>query len=256
MVDSNKPRRRLGDLLVAAGAIDAIQLQSALGKQKKWGRPLGATLVDMDLLEESALIEVLADQLGFPVVDLAGKKLSAEVLELVPGDVVRKWRCLPLITRHKGETTVLYLCMDDPCNLEAIDEIGFRIDMQVQPVLAAPSQIQAAIERYYGGADESPSSLPLGEEPAGRGEPAAALGDEPEFIGFDPDDGVAEFDDGIALPGSEPAGAVPGHSQHSADFSNDTLLRAIAQLLVERGIFTREELIERLTAVADSRGDA
>jgi type IV pilus assembly protein PilB len=254
MVDPNKPRKRLGDLLVAAGAIDAIQLQSALGKQKQWGRPLGATLVEMDLLDESVLIEVLADQLGFPVVELTGKQVSAEVLALVPGEVVRKWRCLPLITRVKGDATVLYLCMDDPCNLEAIDEIGFRIDMQVQPVLAAPSQIQAAIERHYG--DEKPPDSSFGEDAGGGAEPESELGDDPEFIGFEPADDVAEFDDGIALPELEASGSAPSLPPQGTHFSNDALLRAIAQLLVERGIFTREELIERLTAAAESRGDA
>ena len=254
MVDSNKPRRRLGELLVAAGAIDAIQLQSALGRQKKWGRPLGATLVEMDLLDESALIEVLAEQLGFPVVRLAGKKVSPEVLALVPPDVAQKWRCLPLITRLKGETTVLYLCMDDPTNLEAIDEIGFRIDMQVQPVLAAPSQIQAAFERYYG--DDTPRGSPCGDEDEDLLDPGLPLGDEPEFIGFEPVDAVVEARDGVASHASEAGGSAPSHTPQPPQFSNDTLLRAIAQLLVERGIFTREELIERLTAGAADRSDA
>ena len=45
-------RPRLGDLLVAAGAIDRTQLGAALADQQNFGMPLGTILVQMDYLDE------------------------------------------------------------------------------------------------------------------------------------------------------------------------------------------------------------
>jgi type IV pilus assembly protein PilB len=256
VVDYNQPRLRLGDILLAAGAIDQAQLQAALGEQKKWGRPLGATLVDMGMLDEIEMTRALAAQLELPVVQLVGKRVNSEILELVPRELAEKWRCLPLLTRVQGPSTVLYLCMADPTNCDALDDVAFQVDMSVQPVLAAPSEIDDAILRLYGAiesADARSESLPAlldsGSEPSDDALPA--LGDKPVFIGLDDPD-EAEAPEAPAVPRASSDRAA---SSAAAEFSNDTMLRAIAQLLVERGIFTRDELVERLTAVAAPRDD-
>ncbi len=56
-------RPKLGELLVMAGAIDQTQLGAALAEQRKFGRPLGTTLVRMGFLDEEALVRTLARQL-------------------------------------------------------------------------------------------------------------------------------------------------------------------------------------------------
>ncbi len=46
------PKKRLGELLIDAGVIDATQLQAALGFQRQWGVRLGQALVDLKLASE------------------------------------------------------------------------------------------------------------------------------------------------------------------------------------------------------------
>ena len=256
MVDSNQPRRRLGDILLAAGAIDEAQLQAALGEQKKWGRPLGATLVDMGMLDEIEMTRALAAHLELPVVQLGGKRVNSETLELVPRELAEKWRCLPLLTRVQGPSTVLYLCMADPTNCDALDDVAFQVEMGVQPVLAAPSEIDDAILRLYGAIEQKlpdlrDETLPdlIDSRSDSSDDALPALGDEPEFIGLD-EPNAPEAAEVPGLPSGSPEPAAVAD-----EFSNETMLRAIAQLLVERGIFTRDELIGRLTAVAAQRSD-
>jgi hypothetical protein len=167
------PKPKLGDLLVQAGAIDDAQLKSALGEQRQWGQPLGMTLVRMGFLDEDTLIHVLASQLKIPVVKLSGKQVNAGVLERVPIDLAEKHRCIPLLENEEGGQQVLYVGMEDPVDLEALDELSFRVGEAVKPVLVAPSELEAALQRHYHWA-------------ARAGEPARSLAredeeDEPEF---------------------------------------------------------------------------
>ena len=45
-------RRKLGELLVMAGAIDQGQLALALANQREFAQPLGKTLVSMGFIDE------------------------------------------------------------------------------------------------------------------------------------------------------------------------------------------------------------
>jgi len=71
-------RKQLGQMLIEAGAIDEAALRSALADQRRWGRPLGRTLVELRLIREDDLVRILGQQLGLPSVDLDKVTLAAE----------------------------------------------------------------------------------------------------------------------------------------------------------------------------------
>jgi type IV pilus assembly protein PilB len=228
-----KERPKLGELLVEAGAIDDAQLKSALGEQRQWGRPLGMTLVRMGFLDEDTLIHTLANQLKLPVVKLSGKQVNAEVLERVPIDLAEKHRCIPLLVNDEGGQQVLYLGMEDPADLDALDEISFRIGEKVRPVLVMPTELDEALKRHYHWASDA------GREAASRDGSEA----EPEVVevssGVEPEASPVQAD-------SEPA---EDRQAKQAAVQPDAILRALTQLLVEKGVITRDELVARVRAV-------
>ena len=57
-------RKKLGEMLIEAGVLDEARLRSALADQRRWGRSLGKTLVEMRLIGEDELVRVLGKQLG------------------------------------------------------------------------------------------------------------------------------------------------------------------------------------------------
>ncbi len=82
------------------------------------------------------------------------------------------------------------------------------------------------------------------------------FGPEPSFVGLDElgseePDGPLEFENSPSVPSNGPAKKSQG-----ASASSDSMLRAIAQLLVEKGVFTRDELVEHLLAIPRSKGGA
>jgi adsorption protein B len=83
--------RRLGEILVAQGAVDPALLETALG-HKPAGERLGEYLTRMGLLEESTLYHALAIQHSLPV-GMEGK--ARPVTRALPAAVARKWNVLP-----------------------------------------------------------------------------------------------------------------------------------------------------------------
>lgn len=142
-------RIRIGEILVNAGVIDQHQLNAALGEQRRWGRPIGQTLVKMGLVEERDLVRALASQLSLPVASLDGKRIGPEVLALVPADVAEQRMVLPLFVKKAGRRTTLYLAMEDPGDLAVLDDLAFRTGFQVKPVMMSPSELCEGIDRYY-----------------------------------------------------------------------------------------------------------
>ncbi|MCH2185714.1 hypothetical protein MK280_07575 [Myxococcota bacterium] len=141
---------RLGEMLVRAGLIDEDQLSSALADQSRWGRPLGATLVEMGFVDESDLLPALAHQLGTPMARLRGKKLSPELLALVPRDMAERLRLVPLFVEGEGVRKTLHVGLEDPTNVAVLDDLAFRTGLRVKAVLVAHSELSDALRRGYG----------------------------------------------------------------------------------------------------------
>jgi hypothetical protein len=233
-----KPKQKIGDLLVASGTIDETQLAAALGEQKALGRPLGMTLVRMGFVDEDTLVHALAAQLKLPVVQLAGKVVNQEVLDRVPIDLAEKYHCLPLLLNDEGGQKVLYLGMEDPADLEAVDEISLQIGDTVKPVLVAPSELDEALHRHYHWASSSTNpEMTTDVEHDGFDERG-----EPEFIDLP---GAADSEDSAAVVTSA-ATSSGSTSGRSAGVPPESILRALSQLLVEKGVITRDELIDRI----------
>jgi hypothetical protein len=266
-------------MLVAAGAIEPVQLTKALEEQKRNGGLLGMVLVRLGFVDERAIVRALASQLGLPVVQLKGKQISSEVLDLVSVDIVEKHRCLPLLINGDGDSRVLYLGMEDPSDPDIVAEICTLVGMNVQAVLVAPADLNDGIFRHYecSGFGTEPLSDAQLRSSAQSLAPSQPLqnsmfapemnsidpniddmeptclddfGPEPSFVGLDDlgseePDGPLEFEDSPALAPDEPTEKSTG-----ASASSEALLRAIAQLLVEKGVFTREELVKQLRVMS------
>jgi MSHA biogenesis protein MshE len=161
MATTTRARVRLGDMLVNADAITAEQLQQALVAQKKTGRKLGSTLVDMGILSEARLLVVLAEQCRLPLVDIARYKIDENVLHLLSEAHARRFRAVVLAQR--GST--YDVAMADPTDLNAIDEIERLLGRPVQLAIAREADILRTIDLMYRKSQEIENlAEKLGEE--------------------------------------------------------------------------------------------
>lgn len=142
-------KRRLGELLQAAGLISELQLKAALSEQRKWGGKLGRTLVEMGFVEETAMAAALSRQLQLPLVDLDKVSIPADVTQWLRVDIAERYGVFPLGGDHKQK--VLQVATSDPTNFEALQELAFSTGMRIQASIAGPTSIDKAIRGHYYG---------------------------------------------------------------------------------------------------------
>ena len=144
-----RKRKRLGDLLVDAGVITEEQLMEALKKQRELGLRLGETLIELKFTDENEITEALHRQMGFPIAKIREAKLSPEVIALLPENIVRKHNVVPF-ELDEDNPNILRVAMSDPLDILAIDDLSIVTNMQIEAMVATPSDVHFAIERYYG----------------------------------------------------------------------------------------------------------
>lgn len=140
---------RMGDLLVAAGAITEEELNSALDLQKEKGQKLGKTLVECGYISQELLIAILTQQLGVEYIELKGCKLEEEILKLIPEEVVLKYNVVPL-GYDEMNPNVLKVAMVDPMDIMALDDLAIVTGSQIEPMLAMEEDVGEAIAKFFG----------------------------------------------------------------------------------------------------------
>jgi len=138
--------KRLGDLLIAAGLIDDVQLQKALSLQKVEKKRLGSVLIDSGIISERQLIEALKMQLGIEFVDLSKESISSDLSYLLSLNIAKRYSVVPF----KVVNDELYLAMSDPLNFVAIEAVKTATRKRVIPVIASEDAVERAIATLYG----------------------------------------------------------------------------------------------------------
>lgn len=223
-------KRRLGEILLDAGLIDESQLQAALAEQRKWGGKLGRTLVEMGFVEEESMLLVLSRQLNVPAVDLDRATLPPDVGRLMRLDLAEQLGVFPLGGDPLQKT--LLVATSDPTNQEMLQELAARTGRRIQWAVAGRSSIDRAIRRYYYGESHplTPTS-PDHEEPTrdlgtGQAGPAA-----PPVASLE--ERLGELSERVALLEKQAA-------------NQSRALRGLFELLVEKGVMTRTEYLEKI----------
>jgi type II secretory ATPase GspE/PulE/Tfp pilus assembly ATPase PilB-like protein len=145
-----RPQQRIGELLVQHGVVSPDQLRIALTEQKRRSEHLGKILVRLGFASESIIRDVLGGALGQRSVDLARVVVDAEAVKLVPKDIARRYRLLPLT--YEPLKSRLTVAMADVFNVVAIDQVSASLggDTEVVPLLAGEAEIEKAIDQFYG----------------------------------------------------------------------------------------------------------
>ena len=145
-----KPKLPLGTLLIRKGVISEDQLRIALIEQRRSGVPLGKMLISLGFVTEATVREALSENLNQQSTDLAHISVDATAIKLIPKDVAKRYRVFPMVFDKADRT--LMLAMADTSNIIAIDQISAMLgkDITLKPMLAGDSEINRAIDQYYG----------------------------------------------------------------------------------------------------------
>ncbi|MBI3830399.1 MAG: Flp pilus assembly complex ATPase component TadA [Planctomycetes bacterium] len=145
-------RRFIGEILMDMGCVTQEDVDKSLEMQMNGdARKIGEILVAENTCNANDITAALAEQFNMEMVDLEGIEIPKTVTDMVPEQQTRDNHVMP-IDMFDG---VLTLAISDPLDLQALDNIRFMVNCQVEPVLATRSAIDAAIDTWYGGVRES-----------------------------------------------------------------------------------------------------
>ncbi|MCC6446541.1 MAG: Flp pilus assembly complex ATPase component TadA [Armatimonadetes bacterium] len=138
-------KKRLGEILIAAGLVTKEQLDQALDEQKKTGKRLGHILIDMGYVTEEDITETWALQLDIPHVYLSDYAVDPDVIQLVSENIARTHSIIPV--SRQGDRLVV--AMSNPLDVETIDLIQRETRLRVEPLMAPESHVQRAVMKHY-----------------------------------------------------------------------------------------------------------
>lgn len=139
-------RRRLGDILIEAGLISEEAVAQAIARQKETSHRLGQTLVELGMVTPEQIAAALSAQLGIPYVRLADYSITPELIQKVPERVARQHKLLPI----EEVSDKLIVAVADPLDITALDDLQLMLGLDIEPVIAAESDVMRAIEQLYG----------------------------------------------------------------------------------------------------------
>ena len=138
-------RRRIGQLLRAAGRISQEELDQAVALQKKQGGEIIDVLFSMGCLQPNELLDFLLTLPGLGPADFSHLDIGPELIGLIDGQTAHQYQIVP-IDRY-GNTVVLG-CVSLPGDTER-ERLEEMLGARVQLLRCTPEDVEAAIERYY-----------------------------------------------------------------------------------------------------------
>jgi hypothetical protein len=265
-------------LLLKIQLIDDRQHDSVLSRTRsKAGGHLVQTVAELGYATEATIARALSVELGLPRVDIQVTPPEKEALELLDAKTCLDHFLLPLALREKGE--LLWVAMGDPTDAEALALVGRKSQKRVRAVVAGPTEILRAAAVYYStpfshtqqpeimvsdkireielteatGRIELVNVMDDSVSPEGRSASQAAPRAESHAPRPEPHAPAAPRtgrDDFLPLPpltrvvggelSAEELGTVEALRQSLEKGAQ--VLRALAELCLEKGVFTREEI--------------
>lgn len=140
---------RLGERLVEDGSISADQLSIALTEHKRTGHKLGEILVSMGFVTVEVVREMVGSYVGYASMSLKEVVPDPKAISLVSETFAHNYLIMPISLKDNR----LQVAMSNPGDILVLDKLKRHLqnpNLQVAPVLVVESEIQTAIDNYYG----------------------------------------------------------------------------------------------------------
>ncbi len=158
-ITEKETRKDLGKMLIEAGLLNDEQLKRVMELQHKGGERMERILLQQRLITPQQLAFFVSLQLGVPFVNLKKEGIRPEALKLIPEAVARKYGVIPVDTTDG----VLVVAMEDPKDIQTIEDLSAVTMRRIEPVLSTFQDIQEMIDLNYrigGEIEEQLSQIP------------------------------------------------------------------------------------------------
>jgi hypothetical protein len=211
-------RRTIEDVLLEAGLVDENRLRHIRRYARHNGICLARAAVENGGISEEVLAATLAARLRLPRANLAQEAVDDDAVRQVPHDLAESRRLLPLTIDRTASPRVIRVAMADPLDFDATEEIEMSTGCTVEPLVGRVGELGDAVTRYYRGVITKmiPRRPIFGAAIPAPGTPAAIVNE----------------------PTTQP------HHQVADEASPELSIRALIEVLVDRGVIDRDAWLE------------
>jgi type IV pilus assembly protein PilB len=145
----------MADVILKDPLIQALMEQHILGSEQlsdieeehvRTGKSIREIILNLELINEEALLAVIAENLGTKVISLPALDIPPDVVRSVPPSLARMYNVVP-VQREANSVTVATFDMVNPAMM---DELMFVLSQDVNFVLAREDDIRARVSEFYG----------------------------------------------------------------------------------------------------------
>ena len=152
----------LFSLLLDEGVAPREALSAARATAEEEGRAIASVLVEGGAVPEDVFADVVARALGSVVIDVELGALDPDSVQLVTEELARRYLLIP-VARGPGGSS-LRVAFANPLDEDAIAAVREHTALEVDPLVATVSGVQAAIDREFSGRDTRVIRAPKGRE--------------------------------------------------------------------------------------------
>lgn len=138
-------QQKIKKVLLDNKILTAEQIEGAVRQAAKNRITLPEELIAENLLSEKVLYETLANSFGLPFVDLTSQNIRRDVLMILPDTIIQAHN----VVAFDADNREIKLAMTDQDDLEIIDFVQKKTNLQPVVSLTTPSSIKAALKQYH-----------------------------------------------------------------------------------------------------------
>jgi general secretion pathway protein E/type IV pilus assembly protein PilB len=172
----------LADVLVDLGVVTADQVAKTRQEAETSGVGVVDLLLANKLVRPADVTQAKAAQFGAEVIQLGGLRIPDDVISIIPRHIAKKYRVVPVF-KSDGKVAV---AIADPSDLNTIDTLTHLLNAEIELRVAAESDIEAALNKYYGGTGQTVVDKAIQELTESEVEvPKGALDDDSAVVDAD-----------------------------------------------------------------------
>jgi type IV pilus assembly protein PilB len=137
-------------LLTKAGKIKTEDFAALEEEALAEKLPLQLLVVQKNLVSDSELTKIYAEEIGVPFVDINVKELSREVIRQIPENIAKLYNMVVFEGSLDDKDSPRKVAMEDPDDLQAIDILHKVFGQNIEIYMATHNNILSALDQYRG----------------------------------------------------------------------------------------------------------
>jgi type IV pilus assembly protein PilB len=144
-------RKRLGEILMDQGVLDADQVVNALQEQKRTGELLGETLVRLNYATEDDIAACIVMQFGLPFLAVKKYAISDEMTNIFPPRLLMQYQFLPVDRLGR----VIAVAAGTLLTPDILSELEQMSGSRIQVYVGRQSEIREVLEAKFAGKERA-----------------------------------------------------------------------------------------------------